>query len=424
MKYQVRKKSIRKGVFSEPYFIFYTPPGGKRKGVSLNTTDKGIAERKAAKMIAEFELDYSGLPGHSPTLRAAKRKSVLEHCEDFLADLKRRKLAKQYLSDMRNYLKTVCAACSWRVLVDIRPDAFISWRNAQTIKGRTLNKYLAGWKEFLDWLKDMGRIIENPLMSIKPIDVRAEQPDEFRALTLEELRCLVSVLPPELKSVAYLSSCAGLRWGEISKLTWCDFSLQGDTPFVRVRAHISKNRKEAAIPLRAECVSLLLASCPADERKGLVFPALPRYRSMKKYFKLAGIPYKDEDGRRATFHSLRKSLATMMANAGVPERPAEEVMRHSKGMTYHTYADASLFPKKRIIDNLPSLELGGEAQKKAQKTVFSGRSLAHDGAMMKQDGKSQVAENEAFLRDLSRSGVGGGMVGATGLEPVTFTMST
>lgn len=88
-----------------------------------------------------------------------------------------------------------------------------------------------------------------------------------------------------------------------------------------------------------------------------------------------------------TFQSLRKSLATMMANAGVPERPEEEVMRHSKGMTYYRYADASLFPKKRIIDSLPSLELEVEAQN----TVFSRRSL-------------------------SRSGIRGGMVGATGCE--------
>jgi len=55
--------------------------------------------------------------------------------------------------------------------------------------------------------------------------------------------------------------------------------------------------------------------------------------------KTAGIPYCDETGRVADFHSFRVTYATMLLRSGVDLRTAKELMRHATvNMTADVYA--------------------------------------------------------------------------------------
>ncbi len=44
----------------------------------------------------------------------------------------------------------------------------------------------------------------------------------------------------------------------------------------------------------------------------------------------AGVPYKDDQGRQADFHALRKSFNTHLAQAAVDPQTRKEMMRHSE----------------------------------------------------------------------------------------------
>ena len=55
---------------------------------------------------------------------------------------------------------------------------------------------------------------------------------------------------PHYRRVPYLMSArTGLRYGELSELVWDDVIFDVDKSHVLVRASISKNKKEARIPL-------------------------------------------------------------------------------------------------------------------------------------------------------------------------------
>lgn len=406
IKTHIRQKGISEGVKTDSFYLFFTPPGRSRQSISLKTSNEEIAKRKAAKLIAELEEDYSGLPGHSPTLRKASTRAIAEHLEDFLKEKQRARRDDEYLSTFRKRVLKVCFECGWKRLRDVQPDEFSDWLNGQTLCGKTLNDYLAAFNVFFKWLKRRGRIVSNPFESVERIDTRGERTRPYRAYSKEELERLFSVFPPKLKCAAYLSLYAGLRRNEVAQLDWSDIGLSGDDPVVNVKARISKNRKDGIVPLRREVVDALMAYRPEAERKGPIGLKLPKFERLRKYWVAAGIQLENEAGERATFHSLRISLGTLMAAVGVPDRVAESVCRHSRGMTYGRYVDPNYLPKRKAVECLPSIGTGAWAQKKAQKDGVSCLGLALSDDAASEDGDSQVVDNGNVWLAMSRSGGG------------------
>ena len=87
----------------------------------------------------------------------------------------------------------------------------------------------------------------------------------------------------------------------------------------------------------------------------MVFPdGLPRMRDMRRDFDAAGIAAKDSQGRKADFHSLRKTFDTRLQANGVGLVTAMNLMRHSDPrLTAKTYTDSTLLPMAEAIRRLP-----------------------------------------------------------------------
>ena len=174
---------------------------------------------------------------------------------------------------------------------------------------------------------------------------------------MDELQRLVAVSGS--RGVVYLTAAfTGLRRGELLQLEWRDLHLDAERPFVNVRASISKNHKQAMLPLHIDLVKALgrmrtAETLPMD----VVFRGLiPRMTAFRKDLEAAGIVYVDAKGEYADFHSLRKTFGTMLTLAGVPQRVVMELMRHSDmRLTAKTYTDAGMLPVDATITKLPSL---------------------------------------------------------------------
>ena len=107
--------------------------------------------------------------------------------------------------------------------------------------------------------------------------------------------------------------------------------------------------------LHPALVTALREFWPANADPGdLVFKGLvPRSKVFNAHLKAAKISRVDTQGRVVDFHSLRHTFCTNLHRAGVPQREAMELMRHSDPrLTAGTYTDASLLSLKSAVEKL------------------------------------------------------------------------
>lgn len=119
---------------------------------------------------------------------------------------------------------------------------------------------------------------------------------------------------------------------------------------------LRKGRKAQQIWLHTEVVDALRAIRPANVAPtDRVFTTMPRMDHRQRMLAAAGIPYMDELGRQADFHTLRHTFNTNLARHGTPERVRMELMRHKKTphMTSDVYTDVSLLPTAMTMERLP-----------------------------------------------------------------------
>ena len=200
----------------------------------------------------------------------------------------------------------------------------------------------------------------------------------------------------------------------------CEGSMRSLGGIPDARAGTTKNRKDSRIPLTRELEAALLAYKPDDAKPtDSVFPkGVPRARTLKKDLEQVGIPFCDEQGRYADFHSLRYSWATHLQRQGVNSRMAMELMRHSdRKLTDKIYTDVNLLPLGETIRNLPA-----EEDLTQILTLISGKSgqnLSRSVASDPQGESVQTAVPVPSGRELSHSVRDCKMVEVAGVEPAS-----
>lgn len=347
--------------------------------IPLRTSDKQVAVQRLQQIVQEKQQERAGIIPSRKQIETAMR-PLVESVEDFIQTRVSIGRDGKYIKELKSKLLRVAAECSWNTATDIMADSFEKWRGRQPMSSKTKNEYFHALTVFLRWLERREKIPLNPLRHVQMVVDTGKNKRERRAFTLEELRRLVAVAGP--RSVVYLTAAfTGIRRGELEQLVWGDFHLDVAEPFVNVRASISKNHKQAGLPLTDEVVvALRQYRQPEALPSNFVFSGIiPRIELFRKDLKAAGIPYADAKGEFADFHSLRKTFSTMLILAGVPHRVVMELMRHSDPrLTTKTYTDAGQLPIGAAIRGLASVNAlkPTASQIDSQKLVASGLSLS------------------------------------------------
>ncbi|MGE4489889.1 MAG: tyrosine-type recombinase/integrase [Kiritimatiellales bacterium] len=215
---------------------------------------------------------------------------------------------------------------------------------------KTLNDYLSAWNSFFGWLVDNGHAFENPFQNVKRIPVRGRVSFRRRALTDEEITELLQL--PERRALYLTALSTGLRRGELSKLQAADFIFDGPSPYIRLRAEITKNGKESIMYLHQDLLPEL-GFVRQLKPSASVFPLL-HPRVFRRDCKRAGIKT-EIAGRRVDFHALRYTFCTRLARSGISPQVAKELMRHSDmRLTTGVYTDTGLLGVEKVL-TLPSL---------------------------------------------------------------------
>ena len=136
-----------------------------------------------------------------------------------------------------------------------------------------------------------------------------------------------------------------------------------------------------------------------------------------------GIPFCDEQGRYADFHSLRYSWATHLQRQGVNSRMAMKLMRHSdRKLTDKIYTDVNLLPLGETVRNLPAEEplihilthISGK----------TGQSLSQSVATDQSSETTETSVSVGDRRELSLSDDLESLVEVAGVEPAGGGAST
>ena len=210
--------------------------------------------------------------------------------------------------------------------------------------------------------------MNNPISKIeKPARNSAQKgvltPEQLVQLirTTFEKNILIGKITGKDRATLYmLAGTTGIRRNELLNLVWDDITLS-DNAFIRVRASIAKNGKEALQPIPPAMVGILSALKAHTKPTGTdrVFVSFSRSidtaRLIRDDLTAAQIPLEDRDGNKICFHSLRNSYISFLANSETPAKVIMQLARHSDPrLKFNTYARTFEDAEQKAINFLPN----------------------------------------------------------------------
>ena len=327
----------------------------KMTTIPLHTTDKQLANQKLLVVVRQREKELAGLTGRKP-LREAAQSPLLNHLNDFLADLRARKRSESHVKHLEARVKRLLIECRWEHLRDVSADSFQLWRaNQKKFSQKTLHEYQTGASSLFAWMERNDRLESNPLRRVGKVERKGHEKVKRRSFTNDEMRRLLAVAG--LYALGYLAAVnTGLRRKELSSVQWGDVHLDADRPFILVRSATTKNRKAGKIYLKSSLARMLAdikpATVAADE---LVFVGrIASMRKMHEHMKAASIVVFDEQGCKVDFHALRGTYNTNLELAGGSLQVRQELLRHSDPrLTAGAYMDTTRLETAGLIEKLP-----------------------------------------------------------------------
>ena len=207
--------------------------------------------------------------------------------------------------------------------------------NAKQLRrdGRISKNSASGyWSTFRELLKILyrNRLIKTNINDFLDKIETEDTPKDY--LSVEELYKLAETpcKKPILKTAALFSCLTSLRISDILSLQWheiVDFAAGGKC----VHTITQKTKTEDIIPISDEALQLIGYS---PEKTGLVFKGLKRswtQHPMKEWIREAGIT------KNITFHSYRRTYATLQGAAGTDIRTIQSNMAHRSITTTQRY---------------------------------------------------------------------------------------
>jgi integrase len=211
-----------------------------------------------------------------------------------------------------------------------------------------------------------GLIDRNPVAAVRPIRTSSAKKGVFSP---EQIERLFDVAEGDWKGLILCGYFTGGRLVDLARLTWGDIDLSEKTiTFVQ-----RKTGASVLIPIHQNLYEYLLEFPRSDRPKKPVFPKLfdkpgagksGLSMSFKRLMERAGIDdgvARKKDGKlgrnvsRLSFHSLRHSFNSAMANADVPLEIRQKLTGHaSKDMNKH-YTHLELETVRRAVESISRL---------------------------------------------------------------------
>lgn len=303
---------------------------GRKMQKSLETSNKQLARDIEAKIRTEIiEGNYfEKSVGDNKTVREMMDRFEKEHAPKVSGNMR-----KSY----KTSLKHIIPYFGNSILSAVSPK-FISQykilRNGEKASPASINREIAMLsKAFNIAVKEWEWIKENPVLKVPK---ERENNERNRWLTFDEEKKLAESSPEWLRDIIIFDLNTGLRQSELLSIQWSHVDLIRKTILIQ---H-TKNGKPKTLPLNRSAISVLekkleVRSIKIDNvfigSNGLKISSCHLIRAFNKALQNSGIAY-------CSFHSLRHTFATRLAQNGVDLYKISKLMGHKNVRVTQRYA--------------------------------------------------------------------------------------
>ena len=212
-----------------------------------------------------------------------------------------------------------------------------------------------------------GILLTNPAEAAELVHAA---PNERQPFTEDAIALLLAAANWEWRGMILLGAHAGLRIGDAAHLKWTAIDLAASTlTFTAQKTARRTHGKPQRIAMHSELHSYF-ASLPAPNSAGKpIFPSLHNriaggHQGLSNAFAIlmnrAGIAYTVSDKPKGkgrgfsafSFHSLRHTFISRLANAGITADVRKEIAGHSSDEVHRRYTHLDVSTQQRALESL------------------------------------------------------------------------
>ena len=268
-------------------------------------------------------------------------------------------MMREFIEFLGNRARLNIAAVTSKDIADFRDH-----REGQGLAPATVNlditilsaAFNAAWKQ--------GHISVNPCAAIEPLKDKAQRKHVF---TPEQVSALVKTAEGDWKGLVLLAFYTGARLSDAANLRWSNVDLVSEIKTVRFQPTKGGNEVVTAVHSALEDFLLSLPTPKSDE--AFLFPSLaqrndsPLSKAFRKIMEEAHIEQRvirerSKSGRSVnalSFHSLRHSFSSILANAGIAEEVRMTLTGHTTRAIHRGYTHHELQRLRDAVSVLPRI---------------------------------------------------------------------
>ena len=266
--------------------------------------------------------------------------------------------SKGYLPAIRRAKEALCGPVREVSATDI--NQYIMSLSRLQYARKTVSNHLAIVNQIMKYAVQNGYIQTNPAREVDVPKGLSRTPREMP--TAEEISIIKQTTNEPMGMFAYWVMYTGCRRSELLALTWNDVDLKARTITInksRYQLHNKTYTKEPKTESGNRVLPILdkLLEVIPKKGRGLVFPYNGQMYTERR-FELEWNKFRTKYGLKCTPHALRHCYATMLYEANVSVKDAQELLGHAQASTTQDiYTHIRESQKQKIRESLYQIDI-------------------------------------------------------------------
>ena len=242
-------------------------------------------------------------------------------------------------------------------------DVFLNLRTKQGVAPRTAVFDVKVIRSALNSARRKGLITTNPAEAVELPDVVGVERGTFNPV---EIGLLMSAAEGEWKTLILFAYYTGARLSDCCRAEWAGIDLVQGT-FTHTQG---KTGQKVTVPLHPDLLTHLEALAGSDKPSAFIMPGMANLKSggrhglsegFKRVMRKAGLDLQTVQGAgvrqisKRTFHALRHSFTSALANAGVSSEVRMKLTGHTTEAVHRGYTHHEIETLRNAVAKIPSL---------------------------------------------------------------------